>query len=208
MGSANATVPRLQRVLIADDEHLVIDGLKRCLADLACTITAACKNGEDAVQACRDDRPDLALLDIQMPRMNGLEAARVIYGEMGVPVIIVSAFSDSQYIRTGADVGVYGYLLKPVTREDIEAVMTVAWARFNESRGTQKEITQLHQRLEDRKMIERAKWILVNRLQVSEECAMKRLQKQARDARRTLADVARCILENADLIDPGRALGH
>jgi len=208
MGSANATVPRLQRVLIADDEHLVIDGLKRCLADLACTITAACKNGEDAVQACRDDRPDLALLDIQMPRMNGLEAARVIYGEMGVPVIIVSAFSDSQYIRTGADVGVYGYLLKPVTREDIEAVMTVAWARFNESRGTQKEITQLHQRLEDRKMIERAKWILVNRLQVSEECAMKRLQKQARDARRTLADVARCILENADLMDPGRALGH
>jgi len=208
MGSANATVPRLQRVLIADDEHLVIDGLKRCLADLACTITAPCKNGEDAVQACRDDRPDLALLDIQMPRMNGLEAARVIYGEMGVPVIIVSAFSDSQYIRTGADVGVYGYLLKPVTREDIEAVMTVAWARFNESRGTQKEITQLHQRLEDRKMIERAKWILVNRLQVSEECAMKRLQKQARDARRTLADVARCILENADLMDPGRALGH
>ncbi|MCC6907416.1 MAG: response regulator [Phycisphaerales bacterium] len=202
MGSSNGA-PRLRRILIADDEHLVVEGLTRSLSDLNYTVTASCKNGEEAVQACRNDRPDLVLLDIQMPKMNGLEAAKVIYGEMGIPVVIVSAFSDSQYLRTGADVGVFGYLLKPVTRDDLEAAMTIAWARFLESRTAKDEIAQLSKRLEDRKIIERAKWILVERLQINEETAMKRLQKQARDNRRTLADVASSILENAELFVSG-----
>ncbi len=202
MGSSNGT-SRLRRILIADDEHLVVEGLARSLSDLNYTVTGNCKNGEEAVQACREDRPDLVLLDIQMPKMNGLEAAKVIYGEMGIPVVIVSAFSDSEYLRTGADVGVFGYLLKPVTRDDLEAAMTIAWARYLESRTAKDEIAQLSQRLEDRKIIERAKWILVERLQINEETAMKRLQKQARDNRRTLADVARSILENAELFVGG-----
>jgi len=198
MGSSNGN-SRLRRILIADDEHLVVEGLTRSLTDLHYTVTASCKNGEEAVQACRDDRPDLVLLDIQMPKMNGLDATKVIYGEMGIPVIIVSAFSDTEYLKTGADVGVFGYLLKPVTRDDLEAAMTIAWARYNEHRAARDEIDQLSRRLEDRKIIERAKWILVERLAINEESAMKRLQKQARDNRRTLADVARSILENADL---------
>ncbi len=202
MGSSNGQ-SRLRRILIADDEHLVVEGLTRSLSDLNYTVTGSCKNGEEAVQACRDDRPDLVLLDIQMPKMTGLEAAKVIYGEMGIPVVIVSAFSDSEYLRTGADVGVFGYLLKPVTRDDLEAAMTIAWARFLESRTAKDEIAQLSKRLEDRKIIERAKWILVERLQINEETAMKRLQKQARDNRRTLADVARSILENAELFVGG-----
>lgn len=202
MGSSNGAT-RLRRILIADDEHLVVEGLTRSLSDLNYTVTASCKNGEEAVQACRNDRPDLVLLDIQMPKMNGLEAAKVIYGEMGIPVVIVSAFSDSEYLRTGADVGVFGYLLKPVTRDDLEAAMTIAWARFLESRTAKDEIAQLSKRLEDRKIIERAKWILVERLQINEETAMKRLQKQARDNRRTLADVASSILENAELFVSG-----
>ncbi len=201
MGSAKGTSLRLQRILVADDEHLVVQGLTRCLTDLGYAVMAACKNGEEALQACRDDRPDLALLDIQMPKMNGLEAARVIHGEMGVPVIIVSAFSDSDYLKMGADVGVYGYLLKPVTREDLEAVITIAWARHLESRTAREQIAQLTRRIEDRKIIERAKWILVERLHIDEGSAAKRLQRQARDSRRTLADMARSILENVDLID-------
>lgn len=199
MGSANGATPRLRRILIADDEHLVVEGLTRNLTDLNYTLTCSCKNGEEAVQACREDHPDLVLLDIQMPKMNGLEAAKIIYGEMGVPIIIISAFSDSEYLKTGADVGVFGYLLKPVTRDDLEATMTISWARYLESRSARSEIEQLNRRLEDRKIIERAKWILVDRLQINEETAMKRLQKQARDNRRTLADVSRSILENADL---------
>lgn len=199
MPTSNTGSARLRRVLIADDEHLVVEGLTRNLADLNYTVTGSCKNGEEAVQCCRQDRPDLVLLDIQMPKMNGLDAARIIYGEMGIPVIIISAFSDAEYLRTGADVGVFGYLLKPVTRDDLEASMTIAWARYQEHRLARDEIAQLSRRLEDRKIIERAKWILVERLQITEEAAMKRLQKQARDNRRTLADVARSILENAEL---------
>lgn len=199
MGSANGTVPILQRILIADDEHLVIEGLTRSLTDLKYTITAACKNGEEAVQACRDDRPDLVLLDIQMPKMNGLQAAKVIHGELGVPVVIVTAFSDSEYLRTGADVGVYGYLLKPVTRDDLDAVMTIAWARHLERCDDKISIANLTQRLADRKLIEQAKWVLVGQLHIDEGSAMKHLQKQARNSRRTLADVARSILENSEL---------
>lgn len=199
MATTNGTAARLRRILIADDEHLVVEGLTRNLSDLNYEVAASCKNGEEAVECCRRDRPDLVLLDIQMPKMNGLEAAKVIYGEMGVPVIIISAFSDSEYLRTGADVGVFGYLLKPVTRDDLEAAMTIAWARFLEHRAAREEIAQLNRRLEERKVIERAKWILVERLGITEDAAMRRLQKQARDNRRTLADVAKSILENADL---------
>jgi len=200
MISADGTAPFLQRVLIADDEHLVVEGLMRSLADLNYTVIAACRNGEEAVAACREDPPDMVLLDIQMPKMDGLEAARIIYGEMGVPVIIISAFSDSEYLRTGASVGVHGYLLKPVTRDDIEAVMTIAWARYVEHRAARGEIAQLNQRLEDRKIIERAKWVLIERLQITEAAAMRSLQRLARDNRRTLVDVARGILENTERI--------
>lgn len=199
MGMTNGSAARLRRILIADDEHLVVEGLTRNLSDLNYEVTASCKNGEEAVECCRSNRPDMVLLDIQMPRMNGLDAAKVIYGEMGIPVIIISAFSDSEYLRIGADVGVFGYLLKPVTRDDLEAAMTIAWARFIEHRTAREEIVQLNRRLEERKTIERAKWILVERLGITEDAAMRRLQKQARDNRRTLADVAKSILENADL---------
>lgn len=199
MGMTNGSVARLRRILIADDEHLVVEGLTRNLSDLNYEVTASCKNGEEAVECCRSNRPDMVLLDIQMPRMNGLDAAKIIYGEMGIPVIIISAFSDSEYLRIGADVGVFGYLLKPVTRDDLEAAMTIAWARFIEHRTAREEIVQLNRRLEERKTIERAKWILVERLGITEDAAMRRLQKQARDNRRTLADVAKSILENADL---------
>ncbi len=199
MGMTNGSAARLRRILIADDEHLVVEGLTRNLSDLNYEVTASCKNGEEAVECCRSNRPDMVLLDIQMPRMNGLDAAKIIYGEMGIPVIIISAFSDSEYLRIGADVGVFGYLLKPVTRDDLEAAMTIAWARFIEHRTAREEIVQLNRRLEERKTIERAKWILVERLGITEDAAMRRLQKQARDNRRTLADVAKSILENADL---------
>lgn len=199
MGMTNGSAARLRRILIADDKHLVVEGLTRNLSDLNYEVTASCKNGEEAVECCRSNRPDMVLLDIQMPRMNGLDAAKIIYGEMGIPVIIISAFSDSEYLRIGADVGVFGYLLKPVTRDDLEAAMTIAWARFIEHRTAREEIVQLNRRLEERKTIERAKWILVERLGITEDAAMRRLQKQARDNRRTLADVAKSILENADL---------
>lgn len=199
MGMTNGSAARLRRILIADDEHLVVERLTRNLSDLNYEVTASCKNGEEAVECCRSNRPDMVLLDIQMPRMNGLDAAKIIYGEMGIPVIIISAFSDSEYLRIGADVGVFGYLLKPVTRDDLEAAMTIAWARFIEHRTAREEIVQLNRRLEERKTIERAKWILVERLGITEDAAMRRLQKQARDNRRTLADVAKSILENADL---------
>ena len=194
-----AAPPRLERVLIADDEHLVVEGLARSLGELNYKVVATCRNGEEAVEACRTHKPDMALLDIQMPRMNGLDAAKIIFGEMRMPVVIVSAYSDPEYISASGRIGVFGYLLKPVTRDDLQATLTVAWSRFQAHREALSEIGSLQQRLEDRKIIEKAKWVLVERLGIDEETAMRRLQKRARDNRRTLPDVARSIIENADL---------
>jgi len=193
----------LQRLVIADDEHLVAEGIAGTVRELGYEVTGICPNGEDLIAFARRHRPDLALVDIRLPGMNGLEAARVLFGEMDVPVVIVSAYADPEYSRISANIGVFGYLLKPITRDDLVVTLPVAWAQYQSRQSTTSEVERLKQRLEDRKIIERAKWILVSRLGLSEDTAMRRLQKQARDSRRTLVDVARSILESDELFHGG-----
>ncbi|MFG0328936.1 MAG: ANTAR domain-containing response regulator [Phycisphaerales bacterium] len=197
--ATKSATPKLEKILIADDEHLVVEGLSKNLKQLDYLVLGACPNGEEAVEFCRRDRPDMALLDIRMPKLNGLEAAKTIFGEMNIPVVILSAFSDPEYTKVSADIGVFGYVLKPVTLDDLRVTLPVAWRLYLNHLESRDQIQQLNQRLEDRKTIEKAKWILVEKLGVDEENAMKRLQKQARDNRRTLIDVARGILENHQL---------
>ena len=191
--------PALERVLIADDEHLVAEGLAKSLRELNYHVVGTCPDGQQAVEWCRRDRPDMVLLDIRMARMNGIDAARIIYGDLGIPVVIISAYSDPEYTNASATVGVFGYLLKPVNRDDLRTTLAVAWSRHLSELEAKGIINQLTQRLEDRKTIEKAKWILVEHLSISESDAMRRLQKQARDNRRTLIEVARSIIENHDL---------
>ncbi len=188
-----------KRIVIADDEHLVAEGLASAIRQLQIEVAGICSDGEHVIDHCRRDRPDMVILDIRMPRRNGIEAAKVLYEELNVPAIIVSAYSDPEYAKASANVGVFGYLLKPVTAEDIRCTISVTWARYQESLSVRAEVKALNQRLEDRKMIERAKWVLVSRLGLTEDAAMKRLQKQARDNRRTLVDVAQGIVENQEL---------
>lgn len=199
MGGKTKAPPRLERLIIAEDELLVAEGLANALKDLNYVVLGTFPDGEQAIESCRKDRPDMALLDIRMPKMNGLDAAATLFGEMNIPVVIISAFSDPEYTQASANIGVFGYLLKPVTADHLRVSLAVAWSRYLAHTENVEEIRSLTQRLEDRKIIERAKWILVDRLGVSEEQAMKRLQRQARDNRRTLVDVARGILENHEL---------
>lgn len=195
--------PEPRRVVVADDEHLVAEGIAAALRVLEMEVLGVCTDGEHVVECCRHNRPDLAIVDIRMPRRDGIEAAKILYEEMRIPVIIVSAFSDPEYAKASAQVGVFGYLLKPVTADDIRCAVSVAWARYNEALNSQQELKALTQRLEDRKIIEMAKWVLVSRLGLTEDAAMKRLQKQARDNRRTIVDVAKGIVENQELFGQG-----
>jgi len=198
-GIVVSSSPELKRIVISDDEHLVTKDISESLEALGYTVTGTFPDGEQTIQFCREDTPDLVLLDVRMPKVNGLDAAWILYKELNIPVVIISAFSDPEYATTAARVGVFGYLLKPITQQDLVVTLPVAWAKFLAGEQSQSKIDRLERRLEDRKVIERAKWIVVEALGVTEPQAMQRLQKQSRDNRKPLAEVAKSVLENHDL---------
>ncbi len=185
-----------QRLLIADDEHLVTAGISANLRELGYAVVGPASDGDEAIEICRIHQPDLALLDIRMPNMSGLDAAKTIFNQMGIPVIILSAYSDPDYVSTANHVGVFGYMLKPVTADELRVNVAIAWGRYLDYLEQDSEIVGLRSRLEDRKVIEQAKWILVKRKDISEPEAMRLLQKHARNNRRPLPEVARSIVEN------------
>ncbi|MEX2671279.1 MAG: response regulator [Phycisphaeraceae bacterium] len=188
----------LKRILIAEDEHLVAAALADSLTTLGYEVVGPVADGEQVVALAREQQPQLALLDIRMPRMDGLDAAAEL-NEMQIPVVIVSAYSDPEYLSRGANLGVFGYVLKPVTVEDLRVNIAVAWSRYQQQHQLRDEVQGLKMAMENRKLVERAKGLLMTRLNITEPEAMKRLQKQARDSRRNMADLARAIIETDQL---------
>ena len=189
------------RILVADDEHLVAAGLRTNLTEMGFAVTGIAADGEQAVELCKQNRPDLALLDLRMPKRDGLETAEILFGQMGIPTIMLSAYSDHESVLHANRIGVFGYLVKPVSEDQLRVAITIAWGRYTDVANQDHEIDALKQRLEDRKMIEQAKWLLVQRKNITEPEAMKQLQMQARSSRRTLPDVARSVLEAEQLFN-------
>jgi response regulator NasT len=189
-----------QKILVADDELLVAQGIIGLLKTLDFEIIGPCKNGEEAIALVRKDRPDMALLDIQMPIMDGMQAAQIIFHEYDVPVVMLTAYSDDTFLRNSIAAGVFGYLLKPASKEQLSAGLSVAWKRYLDHVGQRSEIVDLRQRLDDRKLIEQAKWIIVKRKSISEPEAMQLLQKQSRSSRKSIASVARAVIDSNDLL--------
>ena len=188
------------RILVADDEFLVAAQVTHALATLGHVTVGPAVDGEAAIALARSAMPDLALLDVQMPKRDGLSVAREIYAELGIPVIIISAYSDQATVDAARDSGVFGYLVKPASVEQIRAAISVAWKRFTEMAQLADDNDNLKRRLEERRVVEKAKWILVSRKGVTEPEAMTMLQKKARDTRRPLVDVANSVLEAEDLL--------
>lgn len=188
------------RILVVDDELLVAQGIMTSLASLGYEIVGPCKNGEEAIQKCREDRPDMVLMDIQMPVMDGMQAAQIIFPELDVPVVMLTAYSDDTHLRNCAAAGVFGFLLKPASAEQFSAGITVAWQRFLDHVEQRSQIVGLQQRLDDRQLIEKAKWIIVKRKEISEPDAMKMLQKQSRNSRKSIAAVARAVIDSDGLL--------
>jgi two-component system, response regulator PdtaR len=197
---------RPSRIILADDEHLVASGLAHNLSELGFEVAATAADGVEAIEMCKNLRPDLALLDIHMPRMDGLAAAEVIFRQMGIPVVILSAFSENSYVAGANHAGVFGYVLKPVTVDQLRVNLAIAWGRFLDFSLQNSEIVGLKERLADRKIIEQAKWIIVKRKGVTEPDAQRLLQRLARNNRRTLADVARSLVENEEIFGDENAV--
>lgn len=195
-----------QRILIAEDEHLLARSLSTDLSELGYTVIGPASNGQVALELAESARPHLALMDIRMPVLDGLAAAEKLFSDLAIPVVILSAYSDEPYLEAGARIGVFGYLLKPVSRDELRVTLSIAWGRFVAQRDLSGEVDHLKTKLEERKTIEKAKGLLMRNQGLSEEEAMRALQKQARDARRKMVDLAQALLDSQGLIDNvGRA---
>lgn len=183
------------KILIAEDDGLVARDLARKVKEVGHTVAGLAETGRRAVEAARSLAPDLVLLDIAMPGLDGIAAAREILAARAVPIVMVTAHGDPDLVARAVSAGVMGYLLKPVSDAALRAGIHVAMARFAELQALSKQVTGLSEALEVRKIVERAKGILMKRLQVSEGEAFRRLQRRAGAERRTLRDVAHAVWE-------------
>jgi response regulator NasT len=190
-------------ILVADDEHLVASGIAGHLSELGYHVIGPASDGDEAIKLCQAVQPDLALLDIRMPARDGIQAAEEIFSQFAIPVIILSAYSDPDYVEGARSGGVFGYLLKPVTQDQLRVAISVAWSRYLGYMELTDQIHTLKERLEHRKTIEQAKWVIVKRKGIEEPDAMRLLQRQARNNRRSLIEVARSVLDNEDLFGEG-----
>lgn len=188
-------VKALRTILVADDELLIARGICGQLDKMGYVAVGPASNGLLAVEMARQHKPDLAVLDIRMPEMDGLEAAGLIYDELGIPVVIASAYSDDSNLNQAVTHGVFGYIIKPVTIETLRVTLEVAWSRYLKQDLLTDEIKTLRVEIEQRKVIEKAKGVVMERMSLTEDEAMKRLQKQSRDTRRPLIEIASSILE-------------
>jgi len=182
------------RILIADDESIRLLSLRAQLTALGYQVVAEATTGAEAVALARQTQPDLAILDIKMPGMDGIEAAEQITQAQPIPIILLTAYSESQLVERAARANISAYLMKPVAEEDLLPAIALALARFSEFQALRQEVVSLREALEARKVIERAKGILMRRLNLTEEEAFRRLQRQSQDTNRKLAEVAQAIV--------------
>jgi two-component system, response regulator PdtaR len=190
------------RIAVADDESRMRDYYREILSLLGHRVTCAAPTGRDLVRCCRDDRPDLVITDIKMPDMDGIEAAREICRDEPIPIILVSAYHAPDLFERARVGHVVAYLVKPIEQADLEAAIAITMQRFEEFRALRREAGELRQALEDRKLIERAKGILMRRAGLGEDDAFRRLQKQSRDHNQKLVEVARIIVRAEEAFQP------
>ncbi|HEY6102013.1 MAG TPA: response regulator [bacterium] len=182
------------RILIADDEAVIRLGLRAMLEDQGYQVVGEASDGKRALELVQKLHPDLVFLDIKMPGVDGLQAARTLFAERAVPVIILTAYADRAFVEQARSAGALAYLVKPIREADLGPAVETALGRFREIQNLRKEIGGLEDALESRKIIERAKGVLMRREGLDEPSAFARLQKQARDARKTMKEIAESII--------------
>ena len=185
------------RVVIAEDEALIRLDLKEMLEEEGYSVVAEAGDGETAVERVLELRPDLAILDVKMPVLDGISAAERIAAERVAPVVILTAFSQRELVERARDAGAMAYLVKPFTKADLVPAIEMAVSRFAEIRALDTEVDTLRERLEVRKMLDRAKGLLQSEYAMSEPAAFRWIQKTSMDRRLTMRAVAEAILEGS-----------
>jgi Response regulator with putative antiterminator output domain len=182
------------RILVAEDEALIRLDLAEMLVEAGYDVVAQASNGEQAVDLSRELKPDLVIMDVKMPVLDGISAAEKIGKERIAPVVILTAFSQKELVERARDAGVMAYIIKPFTEADLAPAIGIARSRWVEMHALEAEIADLGERLETRKIVDRAKGVLMAKLMISEPEAFNWIQKTAMDRRLGMREVAATVV--------------
>ncbi len=185
------------RLVVADNESIIRLDLREMLEDAGHEVVGEAINGRKAVELTRMHRPDLVIMDIKMPEMDGITAARKISEEKIAPVLLLTAFSQPEIVEKARDSGVLGYLVKPVRESNLFPAMGIALSRWEEMQGLEEELGKLKDSLETRKTVDRAKGILMAAHKLGEQEAYRRIQRYAMMKRLSIKEVAEAIVKAA-----------
>lgn len=181
-------------MIVADDESVIRMDLREMLTNLGYLVIGEVGDGRSAVNLARELKPDVVIMDIKMPDMDGIDAAKILTEERIAPVLLLTAYSQQELIERAKEAGVVGYIVKPFRESDLAPAIEVAVARFAEFRALEKEIGDLKLALETRKLVDRAKGILMDTQGLTEAEAFRKIQKMSMNTRKPMKEVAEAII--------------
>jgi two-component system, response regulator PdtaR len=187
------------RILVAEDEALIRMDLVEMLQEAGYEVVAQATNGQEAINLATEYRPDIAILDVKMPLLDGISAAEKIISI--APVLMLTAFSQRELVERARDAGVMAYVVKPFTISDLIPAIEIAISRHTQMKSLADEVADLHERLESRKVIDRAKGILMQALNLSEPEAFSWIQRAAMDRRLSMKEVAQAVISPEAALD-------
>jgi response regulator NasT len=182
------------RILVAEDETIIRLDLKETLERAGFEVCGEARDGEEAVELAREEKPDLAVLDVKMPRLDGIEAARRILAERPIPIVMLTAYGHDELVARAVEAGVFGYLVKPFRESDLLPAIQTAKARYAELEALREEAESLAEALATRKVVERAKGLLMEQEGLSEQDAFTRLQRVSQTSGRPMKVVAEALI--------------
>ncbi len=187
------------RIILAEDDSVIRMDLREELQRQGYLVVGDVGDGQSAINLARELRPDLVIMDIRMPEMDGIEAARVLTNERLAPVVLLTAFSDDELIERAREAGVVNYVTKPWRQSDLKPAIEIALARFQEFREMESQVKTLEDQLATRKMVEKAKGVLMEKYKLTEQEAFRRIQKLSMNNRKSMREVAEAILLTEEL---------
>lgn len=187
-------MPQQLRLVIADDESIIRLDLKKMLEEMGHSIVGEASDGQKALELTRALKPDVVILDIKMPVMDGLDAAKIISDEKLAPVMLLTAFSQVDLINRAKDAGVFAYLVKPFKESDLLPAIEIAITRYLEMHDLESQVGDLQQKIDTRKVVDRAKGILMDKYDLKEGEAFRRIQQQSMNTRKSMREIAEAIV--------------
>jgi response regulator NasT len=193
----NTPEPDQPRVLVAEDEALIRMDLVELLTEEGYDVVGQAADGEEAIALARQLQPDVVVMDVKMPKLDGISAAETIVGDRIAAVVMLTAFSQRELINRATDAGAMGYIVKPFDSSDVVPAIEVALARFNQILAVEAEVLDLEERLASRKVVDQAKALLQESLGLTEAEAFRWIQKTAMDLRKPMREVAQGVIDHS-----------